>query len=130
MHRNASHGIKTWASTARRMSQGSVTEGGTSSSKDEEKQTDGRGPEETTPPPNSEEGAGPGKYSYFRKGYTSEIFKIQLLNIPERIGYQVNILILRVITIGSSDPIKDMHSHIKNALSIKSRSKILTVKYC
>lgn len=33
------------------------------------------------------------KYSYLTKGYTSEIFKIHLLNIPARMGYQVNCIL-------------------------------------
>ena len=31
------------------------------------------------------------KYSYFARGYTTEIYKIELQNLPIRIGYQVNI---------------------------------------
>lgn len=56
------------------------------------------GDETTPPPPLTSAGSDPPvssshddqKYAYFNKGYTSEIFKIQLNNIPERIGYQVD----------------------------------------
>jgi len=45
---------------------------------------------ETTPTPNSvSDDLSVEKYSYIAKGYTTEVFKIELVNIPERMGYQV-----------------------------------------
>lgn len=35
------------------------------------------------------------KYSYLAKGYSTEIYKIELKNLPIRIGYQVTIMRLR-----------------------------------